>query len=266
MSGMNGRDPNRILNEVRNMDEALKDSERRVEELRMKHDEYMKISDTRDQDDKQKEIDIYVDDFTRTYNGYKQRIIRIKKDPESRKDRNKAQVNKVERQFKAVGNLFQQAERDFRQRKQESIARQYRIVRPDASEAEVREAVESGGNQVFSQALLSSDRRGDAQRTALNVRNRHQEIQKIEQDIATIAQMWNDVEAAVVQQEPAVQDIEDKGAQATGHVAQANTELDGAVKKARSARKKKWMCLGIALLIIIIIVVVVVVVVEVTKH
>jgi len=80
-----------------------------------------------------------------------------------------------------------------------------------------------------------------------------------------LAQLFQDLEALVVQQEPAVTQIEQRGEEVTEHVAKANTELDGAVKKARAARRKKWMCLGIAVLIVIIIIVVVVVVVEVTK-
>jgi hypothetical protein len=60
-----------------------------------------------------------------------------------------------------------------------------------------------------------------------------------------LAQLFQDLEAAVIQQEPAVTQIEQRGEEVTDHVAKANTELDGAVKKARAARRKKWWCLGI---------------------
>ena len=58
--------------------------------------------------------------------------------------------------------------------------------------------------------------------------------------------MFQDLDALVVQQEAAVTQIEQRGEEVTDHAAKANTELDGAVKKARAARKKKWICLGIA--------------------
>lgn len=61
----------------------------------------------------------------------------------------------------------------------------------------------------------------------------------------TIAQLFQDLEAAVIQQEPAVTQIEQRGEEVTEHVAKANTELTGAVDKARAARRKKWWCLGI---------------------
>ena len=61
-----------------------------------------------------------------------------------------------------------------------------------------------------------------------------------------LAQLFQDLEAAVVQQEPAVTQIEHRGEEVTEHVAKANTELTGAVDKAHAARKKKLWCLGIA--------------------
>ena len=98
-----------------------------------------------------------------------------------------------------------------------------------------------------------------------------------------LAQLFQDLEALVVQQEPAVTQIEQKGEEVTENVGKGNVELDGAIVKARAARRKKWICLGIVgmfsslasveifadqftVLIIIIIVVVVAVSVEVTKH
>jgi len=71
-----------------------------------------------------------------------------------------------------------------------------------------------------------------------------------------LAQLFNDLEALVVQQEPAVAQIEQKGEEVNENVGKGNTELDGAIVKARAARRKKWICLGIVLLIIIILAVV----------
>lgn len=60
-----------------------------------------------------------------------------------------------------------------------------------------------------------------------------------------LAQLFQDMEAAVVQQEPAIAHIDDKAEDTVQHVTKGNEQLDGAVDKARSARKKKWICLGI---------------------
>jgi syntaxin 1B/2/3 len=60
-----------------------------------------------------------------------------------------------------------------------------------------------------------------------------------------LAQLFQDLETLVVQQEPAVTQIEHKGEEVTENVGKGNTELDGAVKKAKAARRKKWICFGI---------------------
>lgn len=60
-----------------------------------------------------------------------------------------------------------------------------------------------------------------------------------------LAQLFQDMEAAVVQQEPAIQNIDDKAEDTVVNINKGNEQLDQAVVKARSARKKKWICLGI---------------------
>ena len=60
-----------------------------------------------------------------------------------------------------------------------------------------------------------------------------------------LAQLFQDMEAAVVEQEPAVANVEGKTEDTVVNLDQGNKHLDGAVVKARSARKKKWICFWI---------------------
>ncbi|KIW61776.1 hypothetical protein PV05_01858 [Exophiala xenobiotica] len=266
MRNMNGNDPNRILNECRAVDQAIDEIEADLQRLKGLQSRYLADTNTSAQSPLRIEVDRTGENIMTKYRGLVSRVKNIKQQPESGNPRNAPQVGKVDRRLKTAINQYQQVEREFRKASQEQMARQYRIVRPDASDAEVREAVEDPNNQqIFSSALIQSDRRGEAQTVARNVSQRHEDIQKIERQMIELAQLFQDLEALVVQQEPAVTQIEQRGEEVTEHVAKANTELDGAVKKARAARRKKWMCLGIAVLIVIIIIVVVVVVVEVTK-
>jgi hypothetical protein len=69
--------------------------------------------------------------------------------------------------------------------------------------------------------LINSDRRGQAQSISNNVRQRHEAIQKIEQDMIQLAQLFNDLEVQVLQQEPAVARIEEQGEQVNTEVAKA---------------------------------------------
>lgn len=93
--------------------------------------------------------------------------------------------------------------------------------------------------------LLQSNRRGQSQSALRAVQGRHEAIQKIERQMIELAQLFQDVEAAVVQQEPAVIDIETKAENTNTNIGKANVHIDGAIDSARARNRKKWICLGI---------------------
>lgn len=71
-----------------------------------------------------------------------------------------AQLNSIRETFKKELQSYMQMESDYQRRYKEQIARQYRIVNPDASEEEVREATNAdwGNEGVFQTAVrLLSD-------------------------------------------------------------------------------------------------------------
>jgi syntaxin 1B/2/3 len=76
-----------------------------------------------------------------------------------------------------------------------------------------------------------------------------------------LAQLFQDLDQIVMQQEPLVTNIEQKGEEIHDNVVQANTEIGGAIEKARSRNRKKWWCLLICIIILIIVAIVVAVVV-----
>ncbi|PWW72062.1 t-SNARE, partial [Tuber magnatum] len=154
------------------------------------------------------------------------------------------QVNNLDRSFKDVLRKYQSVEATFQKRAREQMARQYRIVRPDATEQEVEEACSDGqGQQIFSQALLSGNRRGEARSALREVQARHNEIQRIEKTIIELADLFTQMEQLVIEQEAMVENIDQRGQEVSTNVAKAQEEIGMAVEKARSRRRKKWWCL-----------------------
>lgn len=93
---------------------------------------------------------------------------------------------------------------------------------------------------------MERTRRDEAQ-TALEVnRKRHEGIQEIEKQMMELAQLFQDLNAMVIQQDAAVENIDQRGEDIQENVEQANVQLDGAIKSASAARRKKFWCLGIA--------------------
>lgn len=109
--------------------------------------------------------------------------------------------------------------------------------------------------------LLSSDRRGQASSTLRSVRERHDAIQKIERQMVELAQLFEELNAVVAQQEVMVDNIEQKGEAVRDDVTKGNEEIGTAIVSARARNRKKWWCLLICILILIVIAIIVAVVV-----
>jgi len=235
-------DPNQILNACREISqgiEEIKDNLRQIQTLQgaaLNDPNGTRVGDV---EGKATEILALYQELTR-------KVKTIKQMPESGAPRNAPQVGKVHRDLQKTYQDYMQIDRQFRQRSNEQSARQYRIVRPDASEQEVREAVEHpDSQQVFQQAMMNSNRQGQAQSTMNAVRSRHDAIQKIEGQMIQLAELFNDMENLVMQQETAVTNIEMKGEEVVEHMDKGNEQIGTAIVHARNTRKWKWWCLCI---------------------
>lgn len=60
-----------------------------------------------------------------------------------------------------------------------------------------------------------------------------------------LAQLFQDLNEIVVQQEPLVENIEQKGEEVRDNVVKANEEIAVAIDSARARNRKKWYCLGL---------------------
>lgn len=149
-----GRDPNAILNECREIDKGIDAIEKNLERLRFLQQRAIDDPDASQGTTTNRELDALGSETMTLYRNFGNRIKHIKSQRESGDGRNAPQVGKVDRKLKAAINEYQKVESSFRQKLSAQMERQYRIVRPDASEAEVREAIEdTSNNQVFTQAV-----------------------------------------------------------------------------------------------------------------
>lgn len=148
------RDPNAILNECREIDRGIDSIENNLDRLRFLQTRAIDDPDASQGTQTNRELDNLSTETMTLYRNFGARIKAIKQQRESGEPRNKPQVGKVDRKLKNAINEYQQVESEFRKKLSEQMARQYRIVKPDASEEEVRAAIEdTSNNQVFSQAV-----------------------------------------------------------------------------------------------------------------
>jgi syntaxin 1B/2/3 len=167
------------------------------------------------------------------------------------------QVATIKSEFERELNNYRNEESTFSQRYRDQIARQYRIVNPEATEDEVRQATEADwGNEGVFQTALRSNRTAQASSILGNVRARHNELQRIEKTMLELASMFQDLAVLVEQQEQQVTQAEENAQKTTEFIEEGNVQVDKGIKHARNTRKWKWWCLLIVVIIIAIIAIV----------
>jgi len=244
--GMGGgsSDPNVILNECRDIDRGIDAIDRNLDQLKMLQQRSLDDADSSAGSMTNRQLDQLSSETMDLYRALTDRVRKVKSSRDAQQPKNAPQVNRIDRRLKTAINSYQQVESSFRKKTQDQMARQYRIVRPDADDSEVRAAVEdTSGGQVFSQALMQSSRLGNAQRALSAVQDRHAQIQKIERQMVELAQLFQDMDTLIIQQEVAVAQIEQKAEEVVENLDKANDETQVAVTTARATRRKKWWCL-----------------------
>ncbi|KAI1809666.1 t-SNARE [Poronia punctata] len=161
------------------------------------------------------------------------------------------QVDTIKAQFERELRNYQEEESNFRSRYRDQIARQYRIVNPQATEDEVRQATEADwGNEGVFQTALRTNRTGQASSVLGAVRARHNELQRIEQTLMELANLFQDLAVLVEQQEAPVVQAEQNAENTKTNLDQGNVHVKKGIISARNARKWKWYCLLLVIIII----------------
>ncbi|KAM3524626.1 hypothetical protein MY4038_007647 [Beauveria bassiana] len=249
---------NALLDQCGDVNAEIDGIEPSLEQLRILQHRALNDADNFSSSATNQQLDALSSETLVLYRELIKRVCTIKSNPEANDPKYKPQVDRVDRRLKQAIQKYQQVESGFRKRTQDQMARQYRIVRPDASEQEVRAAVEdTSNNQVFSQVLMQSDRQGRARAALSAVQDRHNALVKIEQQIVELSQLFQDMDTLLVQQEDPVTQIEKDSKKVVENIDKGTEEICAAVDTARKTRRRKWICLGIFVAIIVVILIVV---------
>ncbi|KAK4187812.1 t-SNARE [Podospora australis] len=246
-----GQDP--ILQKCSAIGSDIKNLDKKLDYLSGLHSRFRTEADQSATSDTKQEIEAETTNIMGKFHTLKDRVQNLKQTP-GINNSNRAPIGLTERQLKAAINKFQKIENDSRKRMQEQMERQVRIVNRDASDEEIRAAVERNDPSIFQQALMQGNRLGQANTVLSAVRDRHREMQEVERRLGELIDLLNDMQSLLIKQEAAVVAIDHNAEQAAEDMGKANEQLEVAVTTARKTRKKKWICLGICVIIILIIV------------
>ena len=170
-----------------------------------------------------------------------------------------SQINALKNRFKGVVQRYHEMEQVYRSKYRARAERQYRVVNPNATPEEISAVLndERNGQQVFQAAMRSCSRPGEARTALREVQERHEDIRKIEKNIAELAALYADIDLLLTEQGDQVTAIFNTTDATKAEMKEAKEFLAQGVVHARNARRKRWCLFGLLLAIIILIVIVV---------
>ncbi|CUM48553.1 unnamed protein product [Debaryomyces fabryi] len=252
-TGSNEDDFVTYMNEINDINNSLDQYSNLINLVSNKQRNFVQELDLNEEDAdyNSKQIDALVSESQSLQNDLKNRIKNVQTQAAQAKDQHKMdQAESCRKRFLEIIQEYRVVESNNREQTKVQAERQYRIIKPEASDDEVRAAVEDGNSQqYFQQALMQSNRRGEA-RTVLNeVQVRHRELLKLEKTMAELTQLFHDMEEMIIEQDQPIQQIDEQIHTAQHDIEQGVGHTNKAVTSAKKARKKRIWCLVICLII-----------------
>jgi syntaxin 1B/2/3 len=249
-------DMSAFYDEISSIQDALKQYNDNVKRISDLHQRSLNNLDEASNQRNNAQLEGLIEDTQELSNSIKNRITKLAQTPgRGENGRVRAdQTRRVKEKFMQSIQSYQDVEKDFRGRQKQRMERQFKIVKPDATPEEIRAVVnDENGGQIFSQALMNSNRYGESRAAYREVQERHEDIKKIERTLTELAQLFNDMAVLVEQQDETINHIQEAAVSADKDLEVGLQETGKAVKSAAAARKKRWICFFIILIILAIV-------------
>lgn len=152
---------------------------------------------------------------------------------------------------------YQKVQEIYQEKYRAQLQRQYLIVKPRATKAELAELTrdpEAMKVQVFAMSVKE-----DSKKTLGQMKNRLQDMQNIERSIMELNQMFLQMQDLVVSQGAIINRIEYNVDQIEDYTAQANKSMESALESQKAIQKKKWYIVMIVMIIVGVILVCVII-------
>lgn len=256
-------DTNSFFTEVTSIQEEIAKVNQNIDRLEQLHDQSVNGVATEEQASHlSRQLEGITADTTQLSNRIKKRIkdielANLRRSNSADIELRRTQAATLKEKFLSTLRRYQNAESEARKKYQGRMERQYKIVKPDATEQEIQQVLASDNQQVFAQSVLQTTRYGDANRALREVQTRHDDIKKIEKTIIELNQLFIDMETLVTEQAEVMNVIEENTQVTDTQLHEGKTQIDVAITNARGARRKKWICLFITILIIAILAIII---------
>ena len=142
-----------VLDECRRINEGTEEIEKSLGRLENAQRRALNDTVTDRSSPAIREIDMLNAEIMSQYRTLLDKMKKVKQIPGAGNDLNQKHVGLADRKLQNSRQRFMQVESAYQKRMREQTERQYRTVNPQATEEEIRQAVEDPNQQVFAQAV-----------------------------------------------------------------------------------------------------------------
>merc|ERR1712093_537533 len=102
----------------------------------------------------------------------------------------------LSRKFMELMTEYQDIQQRHRDQYKERVQRQFKIVKPDATEDEIEQKLSGNSQNIFADMLLTKQHR-EAQNAMADIQEKHEDIMKLETSIKELHQLFVDMAVLV---------------------------------------------------------------------
>lgn len=146
------------MNQCRDIDEGMSVMDDLIHNLRTAHNKILSSADELQDNAVRVEAESLAEEIKTLYRSMTERMKTVKRSPGAGTERNRAQIDKVQRHLRDAIQSYNEVQMEFRQGMEEQMVRNYRIVNPDATDEELEDAMANPNDQqIFSEAVSARE-------------------------------------------------------------------------------------------------------------
>lgn len=160
-------------------------------------------------------------------------------------------VQTLTKKYIDVLKEYQNVQNKSKEVKKKRAVKRVQLVKPDATSEEINAVIQSGGaSDLMKHAILQGDAADVIVNAVENVKNKYQDVLRLEASVNELAEMFRDFALIVEQQGELLDQIEYQVKAASEYIDEGNVEMVQAVELQKSIRYKQVICVTIVLVVL----------------
>jgi len=158
------------------------------------------------------------------------------------------------KKFSDVLQRYQKSQTEYHDKVQLRMVQKVKIVKPDATQDEIIQSIESGqANNLFQMQTLDQNMQSQAKNALSYINERSREIRQLEVSIRELHQLFVDMAIMVESQGVILDSIEHNVSSAVDSTSAGTSLMRGALSEQKKSRKKMYIILIIIIIVIVVI-------------